>query len=575
MESIKKQYKRNDIDDLKGKLKYLFWINIDKLVEDIKKEPKYQTFKNQYQNNTCVPENLFDLIFDKIFTYCDDYTKFLNITIENIFTFFDHQQLHPLSSTTKQESNWNYNNNIFALFKEALKNHLIIHSFLSSTNNHYTNTFFLSRNDEEDLRRGLGQQIFPVTYGQDSNNLFCRRKKRYKKDTLNALYSHKILNSLCTTNDNRFEVDYCYKTWAYYCYTAKPILNLDNSMLSQSNLINNFFKHYRTLHNHALFSSDQTNLDKKIGFNYAPDIIGSDKILFRYPAEWYYGLTSSGYIFQILNKCHNLTTFHIDSSSTLESLYGSSFLDILQKVYSLPNVFSRHFFLKYACIATLQSKSPKCEYLEPSHRPMNIIDKETNDISTPGNLIPRIDNFITMLKELTIPILEACWDTVIYELNDEFRSHEPQKQFQQHIISHNLFKQYMDDHYDELTFDYTSIPDKTLTDETTFSSIKTYIKNHKKNSDIVSSINTSGIFDSDFVITSNNKYACHDLLKILMKYFYSPNTDASPESDLLNIQIPDKPVLFSPKNDALRDFLFRNFRNVFTYYVQEFNTRTK
>ena len=60
-----------------------------------------------------------------------------------------------------------------------------------------------------------------------------------------------------------------------------------------------------------------------------------------------------------------------------------------------------------------------------------------------------------------------------------------------------------------------------------------------------------------------------------MKYFYSPNTDASPESDLLNIQIPDKPVLFSPKNDALRDFLFRNFRNVFTYYVQEFNTRTK
>lgn len=31
MESIKKQYKRNDIDDLKGKLKYLFWINICEL----------------------------------------------------------------------------------------------------------------------------------------------------------------------------------------------------------------------------------------------------------------------------------------------------------------------------------------------------------------------------------------------------------------------------------------------------------------------------------------------------------------------------------------------------------------
>lgn len=580
MKSIKRQYKqygKNDLDDRKGKLKYLFWINIDKLVDDIKGATEYETFKNQSQNNSCASKKLFDLIFEKIFTYCDDYTRFLNITIGGgPSTFFDHQQLHPLTPSTNQKLTWNYNNNISALFKESLKNHLIIHGFLTSINSHYTNTLFLSKNDEKDLRKGFSKQAFPVTYLQDANNLFSRRKVRYKNDNSNKLYSHRILNDLCTNNNNHFEINYCYKTWAYYCYTAKPILNLDNTILSQTNLLNSFFKHYYALHAHALFLPKQTELDKKTGFNYDSHIVGSDKMLFRYPAEWYYGLTSSGYIYQILNECHDLTTVHTDSSSTLKSLYGGNFLEALQKVYSLPNVFSRHFFLKYACIAALQSTSSECEYLKPPNRPMSIIDKEAHGI-TPGSLIPRIDNFITMLKELTIPILESCWDIVIYELNKEPTSNTEKNKIQHQKISHIIFKQYLDDYYDELTFDYTSIPDEILTDEVKFSAVKGYIENHKNSDNVfdkVSSANSSGIFESNFAITSDNRYACHDLLEILMKYFCSSDTDASPENDLLNIQIPNEQVLSLSKDNVLRDFLYRNFRNVFTYYVQDFNTRT-
>lgn len=580
MKSIKRQYKqygKNDLDDRKGKLKYLFWINIDKLVDDIKGATEYETFKNQSQNNSCASKKLFDLIFEKIFTYCDDYTRFLNITIGGgPSTFFDHQQLHPLTPSTNQKLTWNYNNNISALFKESLKNHLIIHGFLTSINSHYTNTLFLSKNDEKDLRKGFSKQAFPVTYLQDANNLFSRRKVRYKNDNSNKLYSHRILNDLCTNNNNHFEINYCYKTWAYYCYTAKPILNLDNTILSQTNLLNSFFKHYYALHTHALFLPKQTELDKKTGFNYDSHIVGSDKMLFRYPAEWYYGLTSSGYIYQILNECHDLTTVHTDSSSTLKSLYGGNFLEALQKVYSLPNVFSRHFFLKYACIAALQSTSSECEYLKPPNRPMSIIDKEAHGI-TPGSLIPRIDNFITMLKELTIPILESCWDIVIYELNKEPTSNTEKNKIQHQKISHIIFKQYLDDYYDELTFDYTSIPDEILTDEVKFSAVKGYIENHKNSDNVfdkVSSANSSGIFESNFAITSDNRYACHDLLEILMKYFCSSDTDASPENDLLNIQIPNEQVLSLSKDNVLRDFLYRNFRNVFTYYVQDFNTRT-
>lgn len=545
MKSIKRQYKqygKNDLDDRKGKLKYLFWINIDKLVDDIKGATEYETFKNQSQNNSCASKKLFDLIFEKIFTYCDDYTRFLNITIGGgPSTFFDHQQLHPLTPSTNQKLTWNYNNNISALFKESLKNHLIIHGFLTSINSHYTNTLFLSKNDEKDLRKGFSKQAFPVTYLQDANNLFSRRKVRYKNDNSNKLYSHRILNDLCTNNNNHFEINYCYKTWAYYCYTAKPILNLDNTILSQTNLLNSFFKHYYALHAHALFLPKQTELDKKTGFNYDSHIVGSDKMLFRYPAEWYYGLTSSGYIYQILNECHDLTTVHTDSSSTLKSLYGGNFLEALQKVYSLPNVFSRHFFLKYACIAALQSTSSECEYLKPPNRPMSIIDKEAHGI-TPGSLIPRIDNFITMLKELTIPILESCWDIVIYELNKEPTSNTEKNKILHQKISHITFKQYLDDYYDELTFDYTSIPDEILTDEVKFSAVKGYIENHKNSDNVfdkVSSANSSGIFESNFAITSDNRYACHDLLEILMKYFCSSDTDASPENDLLNIQIPN------------------------------------
>lgn len=580
MKSIKRQYKqygKNDLDDRKGKLKYLFWINIDKLVDDIKGATEYETFKNQSQNNSCASKKLFDLIFEKIFTYCDDYTRFLNITIGGgPSTFFDHQQLHPLTPSTNQKLTWNYNNNISALFKESLKNHLIIHGFLTSINSHYTNTLFLSKNDEKDLRKGFSKQAFPVTYLQDANNLFSRRKVRYKNDNSNKLYSHRILNDLCTNNNNHFEINYCYKTWAYYCYTAKPILNLDNTILSQTNLLNSFFKHYYALHAHALFLPKQTELDKKTGFNYDSHIVGSDKMLFRYPAEWYYGLTSSGYIYQLLNECHDLTTVHTDSSSTLKSLYGGNFLEALQKVYSLPNVFSRHFFLKYACIAALQSTSSECEYLKPPNRPMSIIDKEAHGI-TPGSLIPRIDNFITMLKELTIPILESCWDIVIYELNKEPTSNTEKNKIQHQKISHITFKQYLDDYYDELTFDYTSIPDEILTDEVKFSAVKGYIENHKNSDNVfdkVSSANSSGIFESNFAITSDNRYACHDLLEILMKYFCSSDTDASPENDLLNIQIPNEQVLSLSKDNVLRDFLYRNFRNVFTYYVQDFNTRT-
>lgn len=580
MKSIKRQYKqygKNDLDDRKGKLKYLFWINIDKLVDDIKGATEYETFKNQSQNNSCASKKLFDLIFEKIFTYCDDYTRFLNITIGGgPSTFFDHQQLHPLTPSTNQKLTWNYNNNISALFKESLKNHLIIHGFLTSINSHYTNTLFLSKNDEKDLRKGFSKQAFPVTYLQDANNLFSRRKVRYKNDNSNKLYSHRILNDLCTNNNNHFEINYCYKTWAYYCYTAKPILNLDNTILSQTNLLNSFFKHYYALHAHALFLPKQTELDKKTGFNYDSHIVGSDKMLFRYPAEWYYGLTSSGYIYQILNECHDLTTVHTDSSSTLKSLYGGNFLEALQKVYSLPNVFSRHFFLKYACIAALQSTSSECEYLKPPNRPMSIIDKEAHGI-TPGSLIPRIDNFITMLKELTIPILESCWDIVIYELNKEPTSNTEKNKILHQKISHITFKQYLDDYYDELTFDYTSIPDEILTDEVKFSAVKGYIENHKNSDNVfdkVSSANSSGIFESNFAITSDNRYACHDLLEILMKYFCSSDTDASPENDLLNIQIPNEQVLSLSKDNVLRDFLYRNFRNVFTYYVQDFNTRT-
>lgn len=617
MKSIKKQYEHNTpkkFEDNKGKLKYLFWINIDALIEDIKNSKEYKIFEKEMYPKSDTIEKLFNVIFDKIFEYCHDYTSFLNITAENAYMFFDHQQLQPLDSPLKTALNWNYNDNIYALFKEALKNHLIIHHFLSSVNEANDHSYPLTAKYETELTVSLSKETvksnnkisdFRINYTQDPYNFFSRRKKRYDKDVFNKLYSHKILNDICEPNTVPFKVSSALKTWAYYCYAAKSVLNFDRTILSQNISQNIFYKHYRKLYRHTLFlpidvfqktsksctdekkqNTDTTSTNMDNEFSHTADITGSDKLLFRYPSEWYYGFATSGYVYRILNSCYDLSTIHVDSASTLKTLSGGNFSEVLQKVYSLPNVFSRHFFLKYACTAALQSTSYKCEYLEPSHRPMSMVDKEADLISIPGSLVPHIDSFITLLKELTIPILETCWDIVISELMNKSKNKtQPSK------TNCAIFKQYVDEHYDELTFDYTTIPDEKLTQKKDpLISIKNYISNCIRNS-IKASINNFSenpnakpykkssyimeIFEPDFVVIADNRHACHDLMEILIRHFRSSDTDISPEKELLDIQIPNKPILFTPKNDILKDFLNRNFRNIFTYYVRDFDTRTK
>lgn len=612
MKSIKNQYRSNASTDNKGKIKYLFWINIDALIKDIKTSDEYIAYRKTEQYDSTLTEKFFNILFNKTFKYCNDYTKFLNITLSSNAMFFDHQQILPLGCTPTEKDNWNYNDNIFTLFKEALKNHLIIHSFLSSVNRRGNSTLYsLVAKEQDTILKTLDNNkvSFKIHYKQETHNFYHRRKMRYHADTKKLLYSHNILDDVCDENINSFKVSRAFKVWAYYCYAAKAVLNFDNYLLKYKKKerisLTTFFKCYQKLYYHTLFLSKDDSKDpaensstsssihdkkrqqnssfqKEDKIEYENDFSspsnasGSEKILFRYPAEWYYGFSSSNYIYRILSECHDLT-IRTDSSSTLRSLNGNDFSESLKKIYSLPNVFSRHFFLKYACIASLQSKTHKFEYLEPSHRSMSIIDKESASLTASGSLAPRINNFITMLCELTIPILETCWDIVISELNIESEPYKPENKKTILDMNDNL-KNYVDDHYNELTFDYTSIPDEILIKKNTSLTNKDFIKklfNESNKKNPVKTSDYSKIFNPNFTVTSDKQYACHDLFEILIKHFDSSSPIISPENDLLNIQISPDSAPFTPKNDILKNFLNRNLHNVFTYYIQEFDTRTK
>lgn len=578
MKSIKKQYKtpisKNVYDDIRGKLKYLFWIDIDELIKDIKNSEEYSDFQKAPSNDLKKLEKLFEKLFDKIFKYCDNYTKFLD-NPGCCQLFFDYDTLHPLDGTPPTDKKGIYNYNIFFLFKEALKNHLIIHSFLSFTNESNQKKYSLSFKNELELQKALDGKKFSIAYNQDHNNFFTRRKKRYHDDSENLLYSHQILNDICQVNDDStFETNTCFKNWAYYCYATKSVLNLDTSICNirsdlTRNLSGNFFKYYRQLYLHTSFFTAVTdsptsnynvpnsnNTPKEFEKNFAPDseMNGSSKILFRYPAEWYYGFATSDYIYRILEACYDRSSIQLNLL-TLKSLLNNDFLKTLSKVYSLPNVFSRHFFLKYACTAALQSKTLKFEYLEPSHRSMILVDKQAHTITNASGLVSRIDNFITMLKEITIPVLEACWDVVISE-----------------ILPSNLtgFTSYVNLHYDELISDYTHIPDEILERKDITEDITGYPK-----ASFVDLLHQSKI-SKDYVNALFKKtLPCNDLLSILMDYYNSPSTTISPEDDILDFQVPGHQRNYSSsKRDLLQDLQTRHIRNLFEYYVQAFDTRT-
>lgn len=205
MKSIKKQYKtpisKNVYDDIRGKLKYLFWIDIDELIKDIKNSEEYSDFQKAPSNDLKKLEKLFDKLFDKIFKYCGNYTKFLD-NPGCCQLFFDYDTLHPLDGNPPTDKKGIYNYNIFFLFKEALKNHLIIHSFLSFTNESNQKKYSLSFKNELELQKALDGKKFSIAYNQDHNNFFTRRKKRYRDDSENLLYSHQILNDICQVNDD-------------------------------------------------------------------------------------------------------------------------------------------------------------------------------------------------------------------------------------------------------------------------------------------------------------------------------------------------------------------------------------
>lgn len=424
-------------------LKYFYLIDPNQIAEDLKELPVPQN-----NNDTDAIDNLFHTVFEKIFNFSALYNKYINPYLSS--TFFG----EPGCNKETEEKTGQHIDTLRSLsvfLKLSLRNYCITQGFFYSLSiKNSDSSVPLSAPYDQFLNSGYF--INPeytktpnstLDFIANSYQFYNSRYKSLKKLGNNSFLSKMLmdcslgLNSSIPAGDKRFsfKVPLIYKYWIYFIFMDNKIRNLSRNIEKNSTKISKYYKEI-----FEVFQSAEKGLSLPI-----------DHFVFHTLGEYYFGFSSAAYINQLLNKVYRLSENKdiTDTDSYLTEYRGSILENILSQLSLCPMPYSRHFFLKYAFEALRYNKVMQCQYL--SHTPDIAVSRlpTENTIITKEELSAKglslIMKYFHTLNNITLPILSCLWKIVLKKLIDD------------NDLLLNLYKTYIETHYNILTVDFASL----------------------------------------------------------------------------------------------------------------------
>lgn len=411
-----------------ARLKYFYLIDTEKLINNIEENLKTQ--------NLSSPDLIFDTIFSEIKTICNPYIQFISSSDS-----FDNPEFYN-----------NYLDQIKFLQCEILKNHCIVHGFLTAINklDSEEKRIKISGANDYNLRQGYFktdyfQNKLPLKDAKESLNVnifqeYDQHKKRFNKNI--NLRSYNILrNCHCgsgdeiiddtNSNNNFINVHRHNGNWGCFIYTNPTVRTLDQSKGKKPK---NFITNYENL------------LTECIKWCHDNELLFEDKLLFECKMESIYGFSFFIYAAQLLDRIHSSPSD--EKIITLKDLEGSLMLELIQKTAQLPIVYNHSFFLEYAIQSVLASRRLRTQNFRS--KPNSLFEYVSTASASKEQLIISGFHDISMyLQKLrfVIPLLEDLWDVAINNLNENNLSS---------YIDIKSYRSYISSNYPMITQNYTS-----------------------------------------------------------------------------------------------------------------------
>lgn len=414
-------------------LKYFYLIDSEQLISSIVSTDIY---KNYCNNPTEFCSEFFHTLFSKILNASSTYTSF--VYSPDTFNYPSrNENIHIL-------------NGLSCLTRIVLRNHCIMHGFISSLqlSQEYQPIKISGKYDKKN-RKGL----FSAKLENNSNiksydtihQIYTMNKKRFNKNPLN--YSYKIMRRYSADCNNGFLVAPAFAAnWFCFLYNESQVYTFDKNIANYTKTSSRYplIKCYNELYERCLdwISSNQ--------------LCQEDILLFVQAMETFYGFSFFHSTAKLLNKIHSSSSDF--ASMTLKDLESETLLFNFQQAAQLPVTYNRHIFIEYAIHAVLSSRHLKDMVTPAKERSLfSAIPTEPsskNQLTLSG--LSLIENYLQRLKYIAIPLLQDLWEVVIYKLNNKYLTSS------QLNIQLDTYRSYIHKNYHLLTNDYAGMSNEQL-----------------------------------------------------------------------------------------------------------------
>lgn len=418
------------------KLKYFYFIDSEISIRSIIASQEFKKFKVDPNNLTYI-EDFFHKVFFTIFESASDYTKFLEPTTIMYSSFFN-------------EADYDMAVAMASLLKLSLRNHCIMHGLFNSLN-HCSYISISARNDTvnslgyfESLENNNNQNEEiegDKNSEKDKKTDIYQKYRNYYKYLSPKDYSYQILLLFGRTINTKgegfhFQLPKHMKEFGMNLMTEPAVKTINRNLSKQSSRI--------MLNYDSLYSSIE-DFQNHLTSN-------ADKLLFALPMEYCYCFSTIKSMENFLTEIHRST---IQNNLSLKDLEGQVLLNIISDLSRCRLVYSRHFFLKYACNAVLNSPTPYSSYLQTNSdnlaRQIPLSNNQSKNLLANTGL-SNVYKFFQTINNFTIPVLEDLWTVCFNQIKATLPN----------IDLSLIYKNYIENNYDMLTSDFTLLSDEQI-----------------------------------------------------------------------------------------------------------------
>lgn len=411
------------IKEKKYRLKYLYFLNIEKIMEDVKNSEACKKFKKEDPSSIT---SLFQSIFAKIIDVSSPYSEYIlsnhTVAFNSIFGEDSYSEkplyLHTLSGI-------------------SLFHHCIVRGYLDklSATPKYTECTRLSTTNFPSICKSITQlseepkqKADPCDSAKD-----CNRNKRLKENE--ESYSTELLEKYRTTTESStserttYEVPKYASLFCYFLWEERSVRTFSKSLLSPPKTPATLLKNYKNLKED--FESYRQKVSESLDF-----------FVLNIFIEASYGFSIISYTESLLAETEKAKTA-TDSTDNLKGIDGSGLVNLLKNVLNLPLIFNRSIFMEYALQAIRASENLASQFPPSSGNAgaIYLSNALLSRVQLGSKVYQLMDSYFRMLNFITIPLIEDLWDVLTVEFKIDLESYET----------------YIKNHYDFITYDYSLI----------------------------------------------------------------------------------------------------------------------